>query len=68
MRVKVVAHRYEGDVIEGEYDVLLDGVKIGRVVRHDGVPAGYYGRWSAGRFYTDSRRSAVDHLVERHRS
>lgn len=62
--VKVVAHRYEGEVIKGSYDVLYDGKKIGTVHRHDGVSNGYFGRWSVGRFYTDSRKSAVNHLVK----
>jgi hypothetical protein len=66
--VKITAAFYEGDRFEGEYDVHLDGARIGRVVRHDGTPNGYYGRWSAhgrnlGRYYTDTRADAVDHLV-----
>lgn len=67
--VKVVRATYEGfDTIEGEYDVLYNGERIGSVVRHDETPAGYFGRWSAGRYYTDTRKDAVRHLVGRHES
>lgn len=68
MKVKVVAHKDEGERIDGEYDVQIDGEVVGRVRRYDGTPNGYWGRWSGWapnhrKFYTDSRRDAVDYVV-----
>ena len=68
--VKVVQAHYhsDGEKIDGEYDVLYDGQKIGRVRRNDSTPTGYWGRWNVGSWGTDTRKSAVAHVVQRHQA
>jgi hypothetical protein len=65
--IKVTRARFDdGEVIDGEYDVWLDGKEIGTVRRHDHVSRGYWGRWSVGtKYYTDTRADAIAYVVAR---
>lgn len=65
-KVKIVHRKLQGEMVKGAYDIFLGDVHLGVVRRHDGVADGYFGRWSAGRFYTDTRKQAVDYLVHAH--
>lgn len=63
--VKITRHKFEDEIIEAEYDVVYDGQVIGTVRRNDGTPNGYWGRWGAGRYHTDTRRDAVAYVIDR---
>lgn len=63
---KVTKELFEGEWDGETYEVRVNGEYAGTVRRHDGTPTGYYGRWSAGRYYTDTRRDAVRYVVARY--
>lgn len=55
-------HLFEGEWVEGTYDVFL-GEKIIGKVRKGTAPNGYWGCWFAGKQGFPTRREAVQSIV-----